>query len=103
MDTRTGQSRMLVDSKSVGTGAELSEEEKMQRERKRIGSQKGIVTYDWAPDSKSILVPLDGDLYLATLDGKARRLTETPEAELNAVVSPAGKYVSFVRDQNLWA
>jgi dipeptidyl-peptidase-4 len=103
MDTRTGQSRMLVDSKAVGTGAELSEEEKMQRERKRIGSQSGIVSYDWAPDGKSILVPLDGDLYLATLDGKARRLTETPEAELNAVVSPAGRYVSFVRDQNVWA
>ncbi len=61
---------MLVDSKKVGTGAELSEAEKMQRERARIGGTRGIVSYDWAPDGKSILVPLDGDLYLATLDGK---------------------------------
>jgi dipeptidyl-peptidase-4 len=35
MDTATGQWRMLVDSKKVGTGAELSEAEKMQRERDR--------------------------------------------------------------------
>ncbi|MDE0879606.1 MAG: S9 family peptidase, partial [Sphingomonas bacterium] len=101
-DTRTGAERMLVDSKKVGTGAELSEAEKMQRERARIGGSKGIVAYDWAPDGKTILVPLDGDLYLAGLDGKTRRLTNTPDGELNPVVSPAGGYVSFVRDQNLY-
>ena len=102
LDTRTGQERMLVDSKKVGSGAELSEAEKMQRERARIGGQKGIVAYDWAPDGRSILVPLDGDLYLATLEGKTRRLTNTPGGELNPVVSPKGGFVSFVRDQNLW-
>ncbi|WP_336966069.1 S9 family peptidase [Sphingobium aquiterrae] len=102
IDTKTGAERMLVDSAKVGTGAELSEAEKMQRERARIGGSKGIVAYDWAPDGKSILVPLDGDLYLATLDGNVRRLTATPEGELNAAVSPAGAYISFVREQNLY-
>ncbi|GAA3271782.1 hypothetical protein GCM10020258_47280 [Sphingomonas yabuuchiae] len=102
-DTRTGEERMLVDSKKVGSGAELSEAEKMQRERARIGGSKGIVAYDWAPDGKSILVPLDGDLYLAGLDGQVRRLTNTPGGELNPIVSPKGGFVSFVRDQNLWA
>lgn len=101
MDTATGQWRMLVDSKKVGTGAALSEAEKMQRERARIGDQRGIVAYDWAPDGKSILVPLDGDLYLASLDGKVRRLTATEGSELNPVISPRGGYASFVRDQNL--
>lgn len=99
-DTRTGAERMLVDSKKVGTGAELTEAEKMQRERARIGGSKGIVAYDFAPDGRSILVPLDGDLYLATLDGKVRRLTATPGGELNPIISPKGNYVSFVRDQN---
>ncbi len=102
-DTRTGEERMLVDSKKVGSGAELTEAEKMQRERARIGGSKGIVAYDWAPDGKTILVPLDGDLYLASLDGKARRLTATPGGELNPIVSPRGGFVSFVRDQNLYA
>ena len=101
MDTATGQWRMLVDSKKVGTGAELSEAEKMQRERARIAGQRGIVSYDWTPDGKAILVPLDGDLYLATLDGKVKRLTETAGGELNPAVSPRGRYASFVRDQNL--
>jgi dipeptidyl-peptidase-4 len=93
---------MLVDSARVGTGAQLSEEEMMRRERARLGGVRGIVSYDWAPDGRSILVPIDGDLYLAGLDGNARRITSTPETELDAQVSRAGNYLSFVRNQNLY-
>lgn len=102
LDTSSGQWRMLVDSQKVGTGAALSEAEKMQRERARIGGLKGIVNYDWNPDSGSLLVPLDGDLYLAGVDGKVTRLTNSKEGELNPAVSPKGGFVSFVRDQKLW-
>ena len=77
IDTAPGSERMLVDSQKIGTGAAISEEEKMRRERARIAGTKGITAYEWAPDSKSILVPIDGDLYLATLDGNVRRLTST--------------------------
>lgn len=101
VDTASGAARMLVDSKQLGTGATLSEAEKMQRERARIADQTGIVAYDWAPDGKSLLVPLDGDLYLAPLDGPVRRLTATPTSELDGTVSPRGGFVSFVREQNL--
>lgn len=102
MDTRTGVSRMLVDSKQIGSGAELSEAEKMQRERDRSKTGKtGILDYDWAPDGKSILVPIDGELFVATLDGNVRKLEGTKGA-LNPVISPKGGHVSFVRDQNLW-
>ena len=103
IDTRTGAERMLVDSKKTGSGAELSEAEKMQRERDRsVAGSTGITSYDWSPDGKSILVPVDGDLYLAALDGQVRRLTDTPGGELNGVVSPRGGFVSFVRDGNLF-
>ncbi len=102
-DRNTGQWTMLVDSLKLGSGKELSEAEKMQRERQRIGDLKGIVSYEWTADSKAILVPLDGDLYLAGLDGKVTRLTESAGDELNPALSPKGGYVSFVRDQRLWA
>ncbi|MCZ8321445.1 MAG: DPP IV N-terminal domain-containing protein [Novosphingobium sp.] len=101
-DRTTGQWTMLVDSLKFGTGRELSEAEKMQRERKRIGDLKGIVTYEWSADSQSILVPLDGDLYLARLDGAVQRLSDTSEDELNPALSPKGGYVSFVRGRRLW-
>lgn len=102
IDIATGKERMLVDSAKLGSGAELSEAEKMQRERARIGGTRGIVAYDWAADGKQILVPLDGDLYLASTSGTAARLTATSEGELNPTVSPKGGFVSFVRGGNLF-
>jgi len=101
-DRESGEWRMLVDSEKLGSGRELSEDEKMQRERARVGSLKGIITYQWASDGKSVLVPLDGDLYLARLDGSVTRLTDTEESELNPKLSETGKFVSFVRERQLW-
>jgi dipeptidyl-peptidase 4 len=98
----TGAWRMLVDSEKVGSGRALSEAEKMQRERQRIGKLKGIVAYDWAPGGDAILVPLDGDLFLARLDGSVRQLTDTAESELNPALSPGGRYLSFARDGRVW-
>ncbi|MGC1269412.1 MAG: DPP IV N-terminal domain-containing protein [Croceibacterium sp.] len=101
-DRQQGDWRMLVDSTAFGGGRALSEAEKMQRERLRIGDLTGIVEYDWAADGKAILVPLDGDLHLARLDGTTQRLTDTEAGELNPALSQTGAYVSFVRDRQLW-
>src|SRR3954466_2007823 len=100
IETATGQARMLVDSKKIGSGGEISEEEKMRRERARIAGTKGITDYNWSPDGRSLLVPIDGDLFVATLDGKVRRLTETKANEIDAKISETGRFVSFLRDQN---
>jgi dipeptidyl-peptidase-4 len=105
-DVATGEQSMLVDSKLLEPEeVELSEEEKALRERKRIAGRKGIVDYDWGT-ADTILVPLGGDLHLVTLgaDGpSARQLTQTDAFEYDAKVSPAGKFVSFVRDGAVYA
>ena len=101
-DIETREWRMLVDSLALGSGRELSEDEKMQRERARVAGLKGIITYQWASDGAGVLVPLDGDLYLARLDGTVTRLTDTEGTELNPKLSSKGGYVSFVRDRRLW-
>ncbi|WP_199555935.1 S9 family peptidase [Sandaracinobacteroides hominis] len=98
----TGKRRMAVDSLAMSSGpANLSEAELMRRERARIASSKGLVEYHWAPDGRSLLTPLDGDIWLTPLDGKPRRLTNTASSELDAKLSPRGTHASFVRDQNL--
>ncbi|MBL9175542.1 MAG: DPP IV N-terminal domain-containing protein [Verrucomicrobiales bacterium] len=98
----TGQWRMLVDSQKLTSGRELSEVEKMQRERKRVGSLKGILTYEWAPDAQSLLVPLDGDLFIAGLDGSVRQVAGTQGGELNPKLGPKGRHLAYVRDRRLW-
>ncbi|MFM5948781.1 MAG: DPP IV N-terminal domain-containing protein, partial [Novosphingobium sp.] len=102
-DRQNGKWRMLVDSKALSSGKELSEAEKMQRERQRIGDLKGVVTYEWNADNGSVLVPLDVELFRVTLDGTSQKLGGGGGDLLNPKLSPKGTYVSFVRDQRLWA
>ena len=102
VDTATGARRMLVDSTKLGSGAALSEAERMNRERQRIADVTGIADYAWAPDGKRLLVPIDGDLWVAGLDGSVQRLTDTPDTETDARLSPKGTYASFVRGGRLF-
>ncbi len=102
VDTQTGQSRMLVDSARLASSGPLSEAERMNRERQRIADVKGITQYGWAPDGRRLLVPVDGDLWVAGVDGSVQRLTETPATETDARLSPRGGYASFVRDGRLF-
>ncbi|ABD25853.1 dipeptidyl-peptidase IV, Serine peptidase, MEROPS family S09B [Novosphingobium aromaticivorans DSM 12444] len=102
-DRQTGEWKMLVDSLKLSSGRQLTEAEKMQRERQRIGDLKGIVSYEWSADSKSVLVPVDGDLLLAGLDGSVRKVEGTKGGELTPKLGPKGEHIAFVRDRRLWA
>lgn len=97
---------MLVDAgRLVPEERPLSAEEAARRERQRTASLSGILEYEFSPDSRSILVPLGGDLYVYDLRAKpesaVRRITTSESFETDAHFSPAGHYVSFIRDQNL--
>src|SRR5690606_32572523 len=68
-------------------------------------SLRGIVEYAFSADGKRLLVPLRGDLYLYELGAKSnavRRLTRTEAYETDAKLSPQGRFVSFIRDQDLF-
>ncbi len=96
--------RLLVDSASLVAGDEaLSEEELARRERLRIVGQRGIVSYQFAPDGNRLLFPLAGDLFLYDLENReTRRLTNTATGETDPKFSATGRYVSFIRDQDLY-
>ncbi|MFO0042614.1 MAG: DPP IV N-terminal domain-containing protein [Pseudomonadota bacterium] len=106
---RGGQTRRLVDADWLGPREEtLSDAEKARRERARIAAFSGIVDYQFAPDGRSILFPLNGALYLYDLRGDGREavraVTRAEEGfATDPKVSPRGRYVSFVRDGALWA
>ncbi|MBQ4833902.1 S9 family peptidase [Pseudoalteromonas sp. MMG010] len=96
--------RILVDSAKLFSGPEnLSDEEKARRERQRIFG-KGILEYKWSKDGQALLFPLNGDLYYYALSsGKSKKLTNTEAFETDARFSPKGNFVSFIREQNLYA
>ncbi|HEV7715986.1 MAG TPA: S9 family peptidase [Steroidobacteraceae bacterium] len=105
-DIRARKHTLLVDSAQlVPQERALSAEEEQRRERQRTSSLSGILDYQFSPDSQSLLVPLGGDLYVYDLRARGahavQRITQTDSFETDARFSPHGRYVSFVRDQNL--
>ena len=100
-NTKDKTTHRLVDSKKLVPVETLSAEEKARRERSRSGSLSGILGYSWSPDGKQLLVPIAGDLYLvdAAHPEAARKVASGNVGDPK--ISPKGRYVSFVRDQNL--
>jgi len=100
---KQGKHSLLVDADSLISGAEtLSDEEKARRERMRLFAS-GIISYSWSKNSDALLFPLNGDLYYYQLSSKsAKKLTDTSEFETDATISPTGRYVAFIRNQNLF-
>jgi dipeptidyl-peptidase 4 len=106
-DVPASKHRRLVDSRTLaGADRALSAEEESRRERQRTSAYSGIVDYSFAPDSRHLLIPLNGDLYVYDLartgPDAVRRLTNTEAYETDARFSPQSHYVSFIRDQNLY-
>lgn len=97
----SNETRMLVDSLALVGEETLDEAELARRERQRIYAS-GIVEYKFSPDGSALLFPLGGDLYYLPIGGDIKRLTDTPATETDAKISPLGKYVSYVREQNLY-
>jgi dipeptidyl-peptidase-4 len=92
----------LVDSKILVPEENLSAAEKARRERERVASLKGILNYSWSPDGKQLLVPIAGNLYLIDVDQPDQARLVASGNVFDPKISPRGRYVSFVRDQNLF-
>ena len=102
--TGGGEARLLVAGQRVEPeGAALSEEEIGRRERQRVAALSGVVAYDWDEQSRRLLIPAGGALYLADAQsGAVARLATGGPGALDAQISPLGRWVSYVRDQNLY-
>ena len=108
-DIRERRAQILVDSKVLAPAAEqLSDEERGRRERQRTAALSGILEYSFAPSGRALLFPLDGRLYYYDL---AKPAHEMPCCKLRTprvlrrmpTISPRGRYVAYVRNQNLYA
>lgn len=105
-DIRAARARLLVDSKTLAPGQDtLSVDEKNRRERQRTAALSGILEYSFAPSGRALLFPLGGRLYYFDLDKRAMEaaveIDPSESAASDAAFSPGGRYMAYVRDQNL--
>jgi dipeptidyl-peptidase-4 len=99
---RDNVTRRLVDSSIVGGNAVISDAEKARRERARTAALHGILEYSWAADGQRLLVPIGGDLYLVDVSQTPRARKIASGNVLDPKISPKGRFVSFIRAQNLF-
>ncbi len=102
-DLETGEGKRLVSSTDLlGAPETLSAEEKNRRERMRE-TGKGIIAYSWDSAGKQILFPLGGDAFVYNLEtNEAAQVTNTDGFETDAKISASGKFVSYVRENDLY-
>jgi dipeptidyl-peptidase-4 len=100
MDATSGERRVLVPADQLQSMIPPNSSEPSQATG--LG-RHAPADYQWAPDGSAIL--FQGSNALVWFDVKAktpRTLVSSKEALADPKISPDGKFVSFVRDHNLW-
>ncbi len=107
-DATTGKSEVLLRAQDLGetSSAKRSREEELRRERQRDRNE-GITNHLWAKDAKLLVVPHSGDVFVRDFgrepSGAVRRLTKTPEPEIDPKPCDTGERIAFVRKGELYS
>ncbi len=106
-DLASGERVLLAGPAAAAEREEtLSQEEQLQRERRRTGSL-GITEYAWAPRAvePTLVVPTGGRVLVgigdATLHGPLEAMPGV-QGVAAAAVAPDGRHLAFVRDGDVW-
>jgi dipeptidyl-peptidase 4 len=99
IDTETGKKRVLFDAAKL-EGAAKKIAGVSAEEAKRLTTGRN---WNFSPNKKSVILTIGEDLYLYAFDADSvTRLTSAPGKEEEADFSPDGRFVSFVRDNDLY-
>ena len=102
-DPASGKSAQLIAADKLAALAPSTGKLKDDRQRENR-SRFGVAEYQWAPDSRSLLFDALGQLWLFDLaTAHGRQLTDSAEPSSDPKFSPDGKFLSYVRDHNLYS
>lgn len=103
IDLKGGARSLWVDGRRVaGDGAAASAEEQAERERRRQFAG-GITRFEFAPDGRHLLLPVDGTAYLLDPGSDELRAVTPPGTRQTDIhFAPDGARVSYVRDGDLY-
>ncbi|WP_152051406.1 DPP IV N-terminal domain-containing protein [Tautonia marina] len=98
VEAATGKAEPYLDAEPIATALAtlptIGDEDAQRLARQAIS--------DYSANDPGVLISFGDDLYFATIDGsKAKRLTSSPGEEEMAEFSPDGRFVAFVRDNDL--
>lgn len=98
----TRQHGVLVRASDVvASDKPMSREEELRRERQRKRIQ-GVTGYAWADHADVMLLPLGGNVYVRTADGRIEQLTASDAAAIDPKICADGSKVAFARGPELF-
>ncbi|MBM4205063.1 MAG: alpha/beta fold hydrolase [Gammaproteobacteria bacterium] len=99
-DTAAGSARALLQSGARKTQAlSAADRERLERQRQFAA---GVTTFEWFPDSSSLLVPMGNAIFVVALDGTSSSITPETEDPGDLRLSPQGTYMTWVTSGDLW-
>jgi dipeptidyl-peptidase 4 len=100
MDTESGTKRVLFDAAKLEAAARKIDGVTAE-EASGLTKQRN---WNFSPNKKSVLLTVGNDVYLYPLDGDTMtRLTSSPGDKEEVTFSPDGRFISFVRANNIYA
>ena len=100
-DVATGKANVLLRASDLGQpSGPRSREEELRRERQRDRNE-GVTKHLWAKHANLLVVPHAGDVFVRDARGAVRRLTTTPEPEVDPQPCDSGERIAFVRKGEL--
>lgn len=101
-DPASGTSAQLIAADKLAALTPSISHLKDDRQRENR-ARFGVGDYQWAPDSKSLLFDVLGQLWnFDVATSKAKQLTESEEPSSDPKFSPDGTFLSYVRVHNLY-
>lgn len=98
-DGESGKTRPLFDPTKLEAAVKAVPGQNAD-DAKRLGKTR---SWNFSPNKRSVILTIADDLYIYNFDsGSLTRLTSAPGEEDEASFSPDGKYVGFVRRNNLY-
>ena len=98
LDLQTKRHAVLLRAKDlIDTDKPLSREEELRRERqrKRIA---GVTAYEWAAKAPVMLLPLGGNVFVRSADGKISQLTDSDAPDTDRIAYIGSSNVELGKD-----
>ncbi len=104
MDVATGERRTLLSAVQIrAVVTQPAKQEAMRVTQATGGGRNGRRRYAWAPNGEAMLYIAAGNLYWFDVKtGSGKALTSSKRPAEDPKISPNGRWVSFVRDYDLW-
>lgn len=103
MDYPSGHKRRIIEADTISKFPDQDDRSTEESRKKEALYDGGISGFKWAPDSKEFMFSYRGRVWTCDDNGGHRQpIIDAKEGIFNSDYSPDGRYISFLKDSNIY-